>query len=423
MTAYKSNVSRVTALSFLLGVVTILTSAQPAHAQSFTVNDTAPAIERWMYPFNSAPCNRPAGSIFGTLGDEAGVDSRHGQHLVGWDTQSLVATNQGAAYYLIRSCRLTLTINRGGFFQFDPTQDSYRTYFEANQPGYEPDTDVGRPIELFGVGFRNNFTVFTYEQCSAFGGFSAGGRNAYAAGWSTNGTLVDVGNNVGKTNVLFPSFEVAPFAIGQAAEVTVGEFVPTAAKITFDLNLADPLVLTYVQRALDQGRLRFMVTSLHGTEGQTGQQTYPDFVTHFNEAVFDPSRIEITGTVVSDTDTDTDELPDDWEQFYFESLTPTATDDPDADGANNLAEHQAGTHPLQGDSVLQILSIDGHAGEIHLRFTHAASRQYVIESTEDFVTWTPLADAPVYELGTGIAEWKDAAPTAQRFYRLRAQIE
>lgn len=423
MTASKSNASRVTAFSALLGAVTVLASAQSAYAQSFTVNDTMPAIERWMYPFNAAPCNRPAGSIFGTLGDEAGVDSRHGQHLVGWDTQSLVATNQGAAHYLIRSCRLTLTINRGGFFQFDPTQDSYRTYFETNHPDYEPDTDAGHPIELFGVGYRNNFTVHTFAQCSAFGGFSAGGRNAYAAGWSTNGTLVDVGNNVGKTNVLFPSFEVAPFAIGQAAEVAVGELVPTAAKITFDLNLADPFVLTYVQRALDQGRLRFMITSLHGTEGQTGQQTYPDFVTHFNEAVFDPSRIEITGTVVGDTDADADGLPDDWEQFYFENLAATGMDDSDTDGLNNLAEYQAGTHPLQSDSALRILSIAGHEGEIHLRFTHAASRQYVIEYTEDLVTWTPLPGAPIYELGTGIAEWKDAAPAAQRFYRLRAQAE
>ncbi len=42
-------------------------------------------------------------------------------------------------------------------------------------------------------------------------------------------------------------------------------------------------------------------------------------------------------------DSDNDGLPDDWEMFNFGNLNQTATGDYDADGSNNLAEHQADT--------------------------------------------------------------------------------
>jgi hypothetical protein len=44
-------------------------------------------------------------------------------------------------------------------------------------------------------------------------------------------------------------------------------------------------------------------------------------------------------------DTDADGLPDEWERTHFNSLTQGPLDDPDGDGFNNLAEHDAGTAP------------------------------------------------------------------------------
>lgn len=44
-------------------------------------------------------------------------------------------------------------------------------------------------------------------------------------------------------------------------------------------------------------------------------------------------------------DSDSDGMPDDWEQFHFSDLTKTASGDWDADGVTNLAEYQADTHP------------------------------------------------------------------------------
>lgn len=280
----------------------------PLFSLPFNVNDTAPAIERWMYAFNAAPCDRPAGSVFGSIGDAAGVDTRHAQHLIGWDTVSVIPTNRGPARYLVGRCRITLTINRGNLFEYDPTKDDFRTYFETEHPDYLSDADAGRPVELFGVGFRNGYDAESFDQCAPFGTNAPGHRNVYAAGYSTNGILVDVSNNVGKTNANFPRFEVAPFATGQTTNVAPGQFVPPGAKITFDLNLNDPFVLAYVQNGLNSGRLRLMVSSLHVTSGQLGTPSYPDFATHFNEAVLTPTRLELEGLAVGNGDVDSDGL-------------------------------------------------------------------------------------------------------------------
>ena len=394
----------------------------PVQPQPFVISGPDPAIERWNYANNAAPCDRPAGASFGTFGDEAGVDTRHSQHLVGWDTALIVPTNRGPANYFIRRCRVTLTINRGNLFAFDPTQDDFRTFFETNHPAWLPDADTGRPMELFGVGYRNGFDVVTFDQCALFGSNATGQRNAYAAGWSTNGALVDVGNNVGKTNVAWPRFEVAPFAIGQTTNVASGQLVPAGAKITFDLNVADPLVVAYLQAALDAGRLRLMLSSLHGTSGQFGSPQYPDFATRFNDAVVYPTGLEIDGVAVRPLDSEPDGLPDDWENFYFGNLTATPTADPDGDGAKTADEFLAATDPTRADSVLRLLTPVRGVELTTLRFPHAAGRSHAVLFTEDFTAWLPLTNAPLFQIGTSLMEvTDDAAGAAKRFYRVRAQ--
>ena len=391
-------------------------------AQPFAINDTAPIIERWVYANNAAPCDRPASSVFGTFGDDAGVDTRHAQHLLGWDTASWIPTNAGPQKYLVTRCRVTLTINRGNLFAYDPSPDDYRTYFETNHPDYLPDADPGRPVEIFGAGFRHDYTDASFDQCAPFGTNAPAERNAYVTAWSTNGVLVDISNNVGKTNSAFPRFEVAAFGVGATTNVTPGQLVPTGAKVSFDLNLTDPLVLTYLQDALNRGRLRLIVSSLHTTDGQLGAPKYPDFATHFNEAVLDPTRLELEGIAIRDTDVDADALPDDWEQFYFGNLARTADEDSDADGMANSAEHTAGTDPFRAASRLQLGVQRDPTGRLVLRFPHAASRSYDLEYTTDFQTWRTFTNSPTFLLGRGEAQWTDPTPaTDHQFYRLRVR--
>jgi len=411
---------RAAGVSLSFDAMTLDTSSQftPLFTPPFSVNDTAPAIERWMYANNAAPCDRPAGSVFGTLNADSGVDARHAQHLIGWDTASLVPTNRGATRYLVQRCRVTLTINRGNIFAYDPTQDDFRTYFETNHPSYLPDADTGRPVELFGAGYRYGYDAASFDQCAPFGTNAPAQRSAYAAGFSTNGVLVDVSNNVGKTNEAFPRFEVTPFAVGQTTNAAPGQLVPAGAKITFELNLNDPFVLAYVQDGLNSGRLRFMVSSLHTTAGQFGAPSYPDFATHFNEAVVDPTRLEIEGLVVGTGDVDADGLPDDWELSSLQTLTHNASADPDGDRASNLAEFRAGTDPRSAASALRITSVNHSPGATSLIFPHTANRRYALQSTENFVAWQSVTNPPLLYPTPGTAVWVNSNANAQSFYRV-----
>ena len=210
---------------------------------------------------------------------------------------------------------------------------------------YASDTVV---VELFGTGYRNGFTADTFIQTSAFGGVLPGERNAFAAGYSTNGALVDVSDNVGKTNAVYAAFEVHPFAVGQTTNAAPGELVPVDSNLTFDLNLDDPLVKQYVQESLNRGRLTLTTTSLQGSGGQQSTAGFAAFWTHFNpfddgtNIVYGPA-LELEATVIRPVDSDNDGLPDDWETFYFGNLARGANDDADGDGQDNLAEYLAGT--------------------------------------------------------------------------------
>lgn len=408
--------------------MTLDTAAEfrPLFSQPFAVTNTLPSIERWMYANNAAPCDRPAGAVFATFGDASPVDTRHAQHLVGWDTASLVPTNHGASRYIINRCRLTLTINRGNIFAYDPTQDEFRTYFEPTHSGYLTDQDAGRPIELFGVGFRNGFTAATFDQCALFGANTPGQRNAYAAGFSTNGVLVDVSNNVGKTNAAFPRFEVRPFAIAQTTSVLPGQMVPSGARMTFDLNLDDPLVRGYVQSALQTGTLRLMVSSLHANSGQFGNAAYPDFATHFNDAVIDPTSIEMEGVAIGSSDLDKDALPDDWELHYFNTLAHSAANDVDGDGTANSAELRAGTNPASKASVLRLTTDRTATGSTTLRFAPVSSCRYSVEFADNIGTWQRITNTTFLYPTRNSAEWTDnglqtGGAGAKRFYRLVAE--
>lgn len=235
---------------FALGGVVPLVGAAP-----FEVKE--PLADRWMYPHNNNPGGRNAVSVFGAVGED-GADDRFGQAFVRFDTTGIVAAGLGVDNYAVSSLRLTMTVNLGNSLIYDPTYDGLGTYLDAGT-----DADAGRPIELFGVGYRNGFSATTFEENSAFGP-SGGMRNAFAAGFDAGGVLIDVSNNV------YENFEAVPCAVGLVAGVAPGGFVPEDVEMTFDLNLADPFVLAYVQESFNAGFFDLMVTSLATTEQMAG---------------------------------------------------------------------------------------------------------------------------------------------------------
>lgn len=245
--------------------------AVPLAAAPFQILE--PTADRWMYPFNGSPGARPSASVFGAVG-EPDFDDRDGQMLVRFSTTGIVAAGLGASNYALTSLQLSLTVNVNNAFRYDPTPDSFRSRLDPASPNYLADADVGVPVELFAVGYRNGFNAATFAENSAFS--SGGGlRNAFAAGLNANGTRFDVSNNVAD------GFEVTPMAIGQIAGLTPGALVGEESVMTFNLNLSDAAVLAYLQASLHAGYLEFMVSSLHPT-AQMATNGYPAFFTKEN---------------------------------------------------------------------------------------------------------------------------------------------
>ena len=426
-----------------VGCGVILSGATSALAQPFSIQSAPSDIARWMYPFNASPANRATASVFSGFGSVGSFDTRDAQFLLAWNTSNSIPTGMGARSYLVSRVRVTLTIASGNQYIYRGTLRDYRAYFPTNDPSYLPPADTNCPVELFGAGFRGGYTALTFPQDGPFK--SAGGayytnRNAYAACFDTSGVLVDVSNNVGDdgTNEIAAAFEVAPFAVGQTTNVSPGQLMPAGSQLTFELNLDDPLIYSYVQSGLDSGRLDFVAATLLAAS-YGGTPNYPNFYTPFN-TLADPDQyplLDIEGTVVrAYLDSDADGLPDDWEQFCFGRLGLGATNSFTGDGVSNLAKYIAGTNPTNSANNFRLLSIQNQSGVTELRFTFAPSRQYSFQWSDDLWHWQTVTNPPLTfssawlaKTGTNVtypapvyALWRDTnAVSSQRFYRGNVQ--
>jgi hypothetical protein len=247
-------------------------AAVPATAGAATI--AAPSLDRWMYPFSATPGSRTTASTFGAIGED-GFDDRDAQFLVGFDTTSVAPAGLGAGNYAVGSVTVTAAVATGGVFAYDGTVDPRASYGAGGT-----DADAGRPVELFGVGYRNGFTRQTFAENSPFSPAGPGEavRNAFAADYAA-GSAVDVSNNVSGT-ATSAAFEATPWAVGRTA-LAAGEIVPANTTFTFELDMTDPDVLAYVQDGLNAGDLRFALTSLHEAS-LGGSPSFPNFYTREN---------------------------------------------------------------------------------------------------------------------------------------------
>jgi len=147
------------------------------------------------------------------------------------------------------------------------------------------------------------------------------------------------------------------------------------------------------------------------------------------------------------TDMDSDGMRDDWEMFYFESLSRTAYGDEDNDGLFNLGEYLAGsdptvadsdddgmsdaaeiwsfTSPTNADSVFAIRSIERDIlGNLWIRWSSESGLRYVVESTSDLtIGFTNTVDPGV--LGSPpenlCVDQGGLDTDGHRFYRIRVK--
>lgn len=410
----------------------VVAFARSAVALDFST--TLPTTQdKWMYPFEfGTGGTRPVAPTFASF--DPRFDTRDAEFLLGWDTTNAIPAGAPPSRYRLTRATVRVAVAADLTFLYDPTYDAIRTYFPTNDPNRLPDADTGRPVEMYGVGFRGGFTSATYLENSSFGPVGAftsntisiGTRNAFAALHDTNGVLVDIANHVGQLNVNWTNapFDVKPWAIGVTTNAQPGQFVPIDSVFAFDLDLADPLVAGHLARSLSEGRLRLMLSSLSpaqqitpGGTGLGGLGSYPQWATREN-LLTDGPVIELVGSVVGDADSDSDGLPDDWERAVFGDLASDGSGDADGDGSSNRSEFVAGTDPKSATSVLK-LALTGTPTQPVLRFPIAANRAYRVERATDLGTWSEAVGRITYP-ETGVAAWIGEATEANGggFYRV-----
>jgi hypothetical protein len=126
------------------------------------------------------------------------------------------------------------------------------------------------------------------------------------------------------------------------------------------------------------------------------------------------------GQAAGTGDSDSDGLPDSWEQqngtFVF---IPDANDDPDFDGMKNWEEYAAGTHPNNPASALRFQQISVSGGNVILQFVASSSRTYSVlsKSTASGAAWQKLVDVPTQPI-TSVASVTNALTGNSQLYRL-----
>lgn len=298
---YKSSMKLRLSCFVVLFAWTATFSSLPASrslaSQNLVIDfDDAPStqfLDRWMYPFNATPGQRIQAPTFSAIAEEM-FDERDGQFLLALNTEAAgIPKGLSPAAYAINRLSLQLT-EAVGEYPYDATFDDYKTHLLSG-PLAAADLDAGRPLELYGAGFRNGFaelgwpdgahstTAPVFSAGSPFGKLGKSTRNVFAA----DSTGADVSNSFDSLHDGVNGYNTQPFAIGLASQddqpLAAGSLVPAGAVYRFDVDVRDPAILTYVQEGLSRGQLAFVVTSMH-TTGELGQgAAYPNLATanHF----------------------------------------------------------------------------------------------------------------------------------------------
>jgi prepilin-type N-terminal cleavage/methylation domain-containing protein len=294
-TAGVSAVRSATILSLLICWMSWAPLA-PANAESATWSSSD--LDVWFY----SNAGSPGGNLYGAswIGgleiDEQTQEfvphtspfspSRHSTTLVAFDTSTQIPAGLSASRYAVSSVTLTVRMlndqgaTANGMIFYDDMPDTRAELLADYLSG---DIDQARPIELFGVGFRNDYTGYEFaspgvsvsgpplvdEITSPFG---ANGNVAFPIVGSSSepGQYVDVSNSLtGGFSLTEPEqftdpFEVEPWAIGKT-NLAIGAAVPDNTDFTFSLDLAAAGVTDYVRQALVNGGLGFFLSSLHST--------------------------------------------------------------------------------------------------------------------------------------------------------------
>jgi hypothetical protein len=272
----------------------------PAASLAATAAWTSPDLDTWLYPNSTTHGNRELASTFaGGLSIDPEThefaplsqfeSARIAAVATGFNTSAQIQTGLAPSRYQINSVTVTMSVfySTGERIRYDGTANTRQELIDAILDD-DNSNDLAQPMELYGIGFRGGYTGFGYgspspglltEAVKPYN--SSTGYLIYpVVGAEDASGYVDVSNNLtGGFSATAPGnetdpFDVTPWAVGTTT-LNQGDEVPDGALFTFSLNLDLAGVKQYVQSALSQGSLGFMVSTFHpatqfGTGGFNG---------------------------------------------------------------------------------------------------------------------------------------------------------
>ena len=305
------------AISGLVGGHDALASVPPISADFAT-----PEQDRWMYPFNFAAGGETRASLFAAL-RVPGFDDRDSQMIVGFDVRGAIPSDAGRLRYKILKAELSVFVENGGAFSYDPTPDPLASSYATSDPEYVADTDPSKPIEVWPVAFRGGFDTLSWQENSPFFGGNPltdpveGVRYCYPALLDNFQQPTDMSLQVRQ------KLPGSPITIGRLfdsadAELTPGALVPQGTRVRFNLLEGNSNNYVYLQNAMNKGVLLLSVATLEpttgGPGGGTGGVTYPRIYTKENPTAgalgLEP-KFSITVAYTCDADLNGDDLVDD----------------------------------------------------------------------------------------------------------------
>ncbi len=252
--------------------------------------------DRWMYPFNFSSGFEISAPTFGAI-LEPGFDDRDSQLIATWETAGSIPAGEGVERYHVERVVVRAAVANNLVWRYDGTADPTASYYPVGDAQRVADADAGRPVELFGVGYRNGASASTWNEFAPFSngvpnpGPAEKWRDAFAAVFDGEGAASDVSNQVRER------WQPTAMAIGRTNAVAPGALVPANTVVEFEVDLCDATTRAYFARALNEGRLHLAITSLEPATGGPGGGSggeYPRFYTKENPATTNPAlRIAI----------------------------------------------------------------------------------------------------------------------------------
>ncbi len=207
-----------------------------------------------------------------------------------------------------------------------------------------------------------------------------------------------------------------------------GHSYSNASATNFGVNVSPAGLLTGYAYAANIGWVQFEQT--HGQpkiDLLTGKYSGHAYSANLGWIALDTPSSDLATTTIFRPDTDTDGIPDYWENLQFGNLTlANASTDRDGDGASDAAEYMAATLPTDAASLLRITAHSYNSNQTiaNLTWTISPVRNYRLEYDTDLAApWTNSALGTITPApGTTATRSLTLATAPKRFFRAVAVL-